>query len=293
MPHTPGDLLPLSALVDVTEAEGFFVGLDFQAENAQWRVYHNPCATDLSSLDYDNDLGSVFRAMIAHSCPPPLSQIEALNWAIFAVNNHTDPDASEEEDVVRMEDKAEEVLAALTRLRDYVVASGEDLPDWVLTGDTAKDDDPDGTVVHDAVRPLSDFAIHIGLIPEAGQDGPAYLWNRAPGVAAFKVDGSQEDQNLHSLPGAYINGDWLQWGEYAENGTTHVVYDIPANPWTDNMSDLLAGLLSWVKGRMVGRLSDVAYITEKDSHDTTVGSVYVGGTDPNLDVVNPKDWRTR
>jgi hypothetical protein len=261
---------------------------------------------------------------------------EALDYAVFAVSNHTDPDASTEEDVARLEKNADEIKAALIRLRDYVIASGEDLPDWVLDADkdrpapasgggrarkvtTAPGMDPGrvaalgivpgrvaeeiaAKVIHPAfrvtndpalpiqrVRPLSDFAIHFGLVPVNAGDGPAYIRDNGA-----KVHGGDDDLRLAELPGAYVNGDWEVWGEYAENGTTHIVWDLPEDPWTSDFGVLLGGFLLAVKNmKGPGRLSDVAIITDKADHSIAAGMVYIGGDDPNLDVVVPRDWRTR
>lgn len=56
---------------------------------------------------------------------------EAVTLGIFAINTLLAPDASSAEDVAYLEAHAEEALVGLARLREWVVAQGEDLPEWL------------------------------------------------------------------------------------------------------------------------------------------------------------------
>jgi hypothetical protein len=278
-----------------------------QGHDDVW-AYHTPCGTHIIPIEAHDSLGAVLQTLAGHTCAT-ISPVEAMDFAIFAVNNHTDPDASTEEDVAELERKATLTLDALIRIRGFLVASGEDLPDHVFTDDAGVADQSVADVLAplrkvvgvttdparpmEVTRPLSDFAIHFGLIPEPGQDGPASI-RVTQGGAFYRVSGADDDQRIEALPGLYVNGDWEQWGEYAVNGTTHLVYDFPANPWTYDFGTLVSGLIDWIKDHKgPGRLSDSAIITDKADHSIAVATVYIGGDDPNLDVVVPRDWRTR
>lgn len=56
---------------------------------------------------------------------------EAVTLGIFAINTLLAPDASSAEDVAYLEAHAEEALVGLARIREWIVAQGEDLPEWL------------------------------------------------------------------------------------------------------------------------------------------------------------------
>lgn len=56
---------------------------------------------------------------------------EAVTLGIFAINTWLAPDASSAEDVAYLEAHAEEALVGLARIREWIVAQGEDLPEWL------------------------------------------------------------------------------------------------------------------------------------------------------------------
>jgi len=68
--------------------------------------------------------------------PDLMDPAEALTYAILALNTAEAPGATSAEDYQYLEDNAGRALDMLVRLRDFVIASGEDLPSWI----TAKDD---------------------------------------------------------------------------------------------------------------------------------------------------------
>ena len=62
----------------------------------------------------------------------PMDPEEALSYAILAINDATEPMATSGNDRLYLECNAERALAALVRIRDYVIASGEDLPAYAF-----------------------------------------------------------------------------------------------------------------------------------------------------------------
>jgi hypothetical protein len=64
-----------------------------------------------------------------------MDPLEALTYAILAINTDQAPDATSGNDLLYLECNAERALAALDRLRDFVIASGEDLPGYVFGKD--------------------------------------------------------------------------------------------------------------------------------------------------------------
>ena len=66
---------------------------------------------------------------------PKMPPAEALTYAILAINTDQAPDATSGNDLLYLELNAERALAALDRLRDFVIASGEDLPGYVFGKD--------------------------------------------------------------------------------------------------------------------------------------------------------------
>lgn len=69
------------------------------------------------------------------TCDCYVSPLEALTLGIFALNTWLAPDASSDEDLAVLNAKAEAAVAALARLREFVIAAGEDLPDYVFEED--------------------------------------------------------------------------------------------------------------------------------------------------------------
>jgi hypothetical protein len=65
----------------------------------------------------------------------PMDPVEALTYAILALNTDQAPDATSGNDLLYLELNAERALAALDRIRDFIIASGEDLPDYVFGKD--------------------------------------------------------------------------------------------------------------------------------------------------------------
>jgi hypothetical protein len=65
----------------------------------------------------------------------PMDPLEALTYAILSINTDLYPDATSGNDMLYLEVNAERALAALARIRDYVIAAGEDLPDYVFGKD--------------------------------------------------------------------------------------------------------------------------------------------------------------
>ena len=65
----------------------------------------------------------------------PMDPAEALTYAILAINTDQAPDATSGNDLLYLECNAERAIAALDRIRDFVIASGEDLPDYVFGKD--------------------------------------------------------------------------------------------------------------------------------------------------------------
>lgn len=62
----------------------------------------------------------------------PMDPVEAVSYAILAINDATEPQATSGNDRLYLECNAERAIAALARIRDYLIASGEDLPDYVF-----------------------------------------------------------------------------------------------------------------------------------------------------------------
>lgn len=62
----------------------------------------------------------------------PMDPLEALTYAILAINTDQAPDATSGNDLLYLELNAERALAALDRIRDFVIAAGEDLPGYVF-----------------------------------------------------------------------------------------------------------------------------------------------------------------
>lgn len=65
----------------------------------------------------------------------PMDPLEALTYAILAINTDQAPDATSGNDLLYLECNADRALAALDRIRDWVIAQGEDLPDYVFGKD--------------------------------------------------------------------------------------------------------------------------------------------------------------
>jgi hypothetical protein len=65
----------------------------------------------------------------------PMDPAEALTYAILAINTDQEPTATSGNDLLYLECNAERALAALSRIRDFIIASGEDLPDYVYGKD--------------------------------------------------------------------------------------------------------------------------------------------------------------
>lgn len=65
----------------------------------------------------------------------PMDPLEALTYAILAINTDQAPDATSGNDLLYLELNAERALAALDRIRDFVIAAGEDLPAYVFGKD--------------------------------------------------------------------------------------------------------------------------------------------------------------
>lgn len=61
----------------------------------------------------------------------PLDVYEAVNLGIFAINTFMEPDASSGDDCQYLEDNAARAIAGLIRIREWIVAQGEDLPEWL------------------------------------------------------------------------------------------------------------------------------------------------------------------
>lgn len=79
---------------------------------------------------------------------------EALDLAIFAINNHTHPEASRDADVKYLNEKAGEVLAILATLRgaisgrDTFVACDEDFMAGTICSLRKGHEGPHGTICH-------------------------------------------------------------------------------------------------------------------------------------------------
>jgi len=65
----------------------------------------------------------------------PMDPREAVTYAILAINTAEAPDATSGNDMLYLELNSERALAALDRIRDFLIASGEDLPDYVFGKD--------------------------------------------------------------------------------------------------------------------------------------------------------------
>jgi len=285
----------------------FYVDLDRRATPTAWRIYHEPCAVEiLAGARSGYDLDDLAGMMRAHVCPT-VSPVEALDWAIFAVNNHTDPDASTEDDVAQLEAKAPLVLTALTRLRGFhqddvsIATSYGTIPHDVAGPDFKADtEDPamaslhragekarakDAAEIESKVQPLSDFAIHVGLIPRGGR--PTGLW----------VDGDQThgqsvvDWPVPGMPGLYLDGTWTEWGEGSNSdNTSHLVYRLESVQ-ADNFAAVMGGLLAYLRENSTGRLTDWAAITLAQDYAEKVGVIPL--VDYQAEPAIPSDWRTR
>ena len=64
-----------------------------------------------------------------------MDPVEAMTYAILTLNTIEEPTATSANDMLYLELNAERALAALVRIRDYLIASGEDLPDYVTGKD--------------------------------------------------------------------------------------------------------------------------------------------------------------
>ncbi len=65
----------------------------------------------------------------------PMDPREAVTYAILAINTAEAPDATSGNDMLYLELNSERALDALVRIRDFLIASGEDLPDYVFGKD--------------------------------------------------------------------------------------------------------------------------------------------------------------
>lgn len=59
---------------------------------------------------------------------------EALTYAILAINTDQAPDATSGNDLLYLECNAERAIAALARIREWVIAQGEDFTDALNRG---------------------------------------------------------------------------------------------------------------------------------------------------------------
>lgn len=61
----------------------------------------------------------------------PMDPAEALSYAILAINDAAEPMATSGNDRLYLELHSGRALTMLARLREWVIAQGEDLPEWI------------------------------------------------------------------------------------------------------------------------------------------------------------------
>lgn len=121
--HVPGEYVETDDTWKVTYAE----------RPAWWGDPTEPrcdvCGVHQEEADvWDGECGNCGE----HCTCSPMDPREALTYAILAINTDQAPDATSGNDLLYLEVNAERALAALDRIRDYIIASGEDLPDYVF-----------------------------------------------------------------------------------------------------------------------------------------------------------------
>lgn len=84
--------------------------------------YDEVMPNDYTTYGYDL-IGGGWRDTVPSSIMPPK---EALDFAIFAIRTWQEPSASDAKDVTALEENAERVVDMLAKLREWVIAQGED-----------------------------------------------------------------------------------------------------------------------------------------------------------------------
>ena len=97
-----------------------------------WDDIHEPrcdeCGVHMEEADtWDGECGNCGE----HCTCPIMDPVEALSYAILAINDAAEPMATSGNDRLYLELHSGRALTMLARLREWVIAQGEDLPEWI------------------------------------------------------------------------------------------------------------------------------------------------------------------